>query len=337
MKKRLISLILSVTAIMLTLVSCSSSKKAAVNISGAEITDGIYTYYYDYVFSNREKTGLAQEAGEKEITEKTVELLKEYVAVNTMAEKLGVSLSYTLKAQAASETDSRWDLFGNYYSEIGVTKQDLNKVLTSNALKSALLDYYYGEDSKISPTSSSDLKNAFAKKYIGINVIAASLTTTDALGNTVPLDKYELDNIRNVFANMRSRLNYGADIDSVYSDYITNLDLVGTQSPETYVVTPSSVGYGEDFFKKISSLNYRTATVMEYEDTIYLFYRIDISGDEAGYFVTYKSDILEDLCLSKLREKISAQTEKYETVKEHSRTTAKIRKTVNEKHSGENA
>lgn len=345
MKRRITALLMSLL-IVFTLTSCSSSKRYPVNISGAEISEGIYTYYYDYVLSNKDKTSKnesetsAEEVtdetsaeDEKVLIEKTLDLIKEYVAVNTLADSLGVSLSYTLKAQAASETDSRWDLFGRYYSSIGLTKQDLGKILTNKALKSALLDYYYGEDSKKKPTSSETLREAFAKKYVGINVIAASLTTTDTLGNTVPLEQYELSDIRMMFENMKIRLNSGADIDSVYSDYITTLDLIGTQSLETYLMSEESVGYGENFFSQISSLGYKTALVFEYEDTIYLAYRVDISCDEAGYFVTYKNEILEDLCLSKLEKIISAEAEKYELIKEHSSVTRKIRETVNKKHS----
>ena len=332
MKKRLFIFALTAVLVMMTFVSCSSSQGVAVNISGAEISEGIYTYFYDYVLSNKDELGLEEADGSKKAEDETVRLLKEYVAVNSMSERLGISLSYTLKAQTADDTDSRWELFGKYYSSIGMTKQDLNKILTNKALKSALVDYYYGEDSKIKPTSTEELKNEFTKKYIGIKVIAASLTTTDTMGNTVALDNYELSNIRNMFQTMRDRLNGGTDIDSVYSAYITNLDLIGTQSLETYVMTESSVGYGEDFFSKISSLSYNTAAVIEDESTIYLAYRIDISGDDLGYFVTYKSDILEELCLSKLEKKISAEAEKYKLIKEHTSVTSKIRGRVEKKH-----
>lgn len=332
MKKRIALLILSVILILSTLSACSSAEKVAVNISGAEITQGIYTYFYDYVVSNASK--LKIDAEDKEaLKEKTVSLLKDYVAVNSLASQLGVSLSYNLKAQAASDTDSKWDLFGKYYSSIGLTKQDLNKVITNEALKDALLDYYYGENSKVKPTSIKKLKNAFTEKYVGIQVIAASLTTTDALGNTVPMDSYELSQTRNMFSSMKDKLGSGRDINEVYSNYITNLDLIGTQSLETYIMSKSSVGYGDDFFSKISALKYNTATVHEYEDMIYLAYRVDISGDDLGYFVTYKNEILKDLCLSGLDKKIASEAKKYELIKERSSVTKKVHETVSQKHS----
>lgn len=332
MKKRIIALILSALLMVLTFSSCSSSKRTAVNISGAQISEGVYTYYYDYVYSSREKLGITGDDEEKQLREKTTELLKEYVAINSMAAQLDVSLSYTLKAQAANDTDCSWDLFGKHYTSLGVTKQDLNKVMTNRALKTALLDYYYGENSTVSPTDTKKLKKAFTEKYIGMNVVAASLTTTDNLGNTIVLDTYELSNIREIFSDMKSKLNQGADISAVYSDYITNLDLVGTQSLDTYIITESSVSYDEDFFSKVSKLEYNKAAVIEYEDTIYLAYRVDISDDEQGYFVTYKNAVLEDLCLSKLEEKIKAKALEYTLLKEHSSVTRGIRDTVAKKY-----
>lgn len=332
MKKRIAAMLLVLTLVIMTFTSCGKAQKMAVNISGAEISEGIYTYYYDYVCSNKKKLGIKGDDTEKALRDKTIDLLSEYVAINSMAQKLGVTLSYTLKAQAADDTDDRWDLFGSYYSSIGMTKQDLHKIITNKAFKSALLEYYYGEDSKEKPTSTEKLKKAFNEKYIGINVIAASLTTTDTLGNTVVLDSAELSNLRILFGNMRDKLNYGSDISDVYSDYILSLDLIGTQQLDTYVITEETVGYGEDFFSKVSSLGYNKAAVIEYEDTIYLVYRVDISGDDLEYFITYKSAILEELCLSKLEKKIASQAEKYVLLKERSSVTNKIRETVDEKY-----
>lgn len=332
MKKRISAFLLTVILIVCAFSACSSSEKPALNISGAEITKGVYTYFYDYVLSNR-KDFKIKKGDEDALKEKTVSLIKDYVAVNSMASRLNVSLSYTLKARAANDTDSRWDLFGKYYSSIGMTKQDLNKIITNEALKSALLEYYYGENSKKEPTDTEKLKEAFTKKYVGIKVIAASLTTTDTLGNTVPMDSEELSSIRNMFDDMKDKLNSGKDINDIYSDYIINLDLIGTQSLDTYVITKTSVGYGDGFFSKISALDYDTAVVHEYEDMIYLACRVDISGDSSGYFVTYKNEILQDLCLSKLEKKIESTAKKYDLTREYAGVTKKIRDTVTAKHS----
>lgn len=323
MKKKTIALLLCVVCILLTFCGCGNDLEYALSINGTEITEGVYTYYLDYVLANAEGYGLTQENYEEDAKAAAGELVKKYIAVNTMANDLSLTLSLNSKSEAATETDNRWELFSKHYEKIGITKQDLYKIIASNELKITLLDYYYGEDSKIDPVSTKKLKKVFAEKYIGVKIIAAPLTTTDTLGNIVPLDDIEMKNTRSTFENMQKRANGGTDIDTLYSSYNSGKDLIGTESLETYVFTSDSTQYGSNFFKKVSALDYEKATIIEFEDTIYLFYKIDITGEDYNYFYTYKDEILSDLKLGELEKKISAWTEKAE-IEEYSNKTGKI-------------
>ncbi len=331
MKKRIIPLLLGLVCILFTFSGCGSSLEYALSINGTEITTGVYTYYLDYVLANADTFGITQENYKEDAKACATELVKKYIAVNTMANDLGVALSYNAKSDVAEETDNRWELFSDHYEKIGITKQDLHKIIASDELKMSLLDYYYGENSEIEPVSAKKLKNSFIKKYVGVKIIAASLTTTDTLGNTVSLDEIEMKNTRSTFENMQKRANNGTDIDTLYSSYNSDKDLIGTESLETYVFTSSSTQYGDDFFKKISRLDYGEATVIEFEDTIYLFYKVDITGEEYNYYYTYKDEVLSDLKLSELEEKITAKVSEFE-VEEYSRKTDKIYKKVLEIH-----
>lgn len=307
MKKKSIALLLCAVCIILTLCGCGGDLEYALSINGTEITKGVYTYYLDYVLANSDNFGLAQETFEEDAKAAASELIKNYLAVNTMAADLGVTLSHSAKTDIATETESRWELFLDHYEKAGITKQDLHKIIASDETKMALLDYYYGEDSKIEPVSTKKLKSAFVKKYVGVKIIAAPLTTTDTLGNIVPLDDIEMKNTRSTFENMKKRANGGTDIDTLYSSYNSDKDLIGTESLETYVFTSDSTQYGNDFFKKISELDYKKAAVIEFDNTIYLFYKVDITGEEYDYFYSYKDEVLADLRLERLNEKIATR------------------------------
>ena len=322
MKRKISLLILSALFISL-FTSCAKGLVIAADVSGAEVTKGIYTYFYDYAAGNT----AFSESYDEDVKNEAQRLVKQYVAVNSLADKLDVSLSYQLKSDCALETENTWDFFSQHYEKIGVTKQDMHKIKENEGLKTALLDYFYGQDSEEEPVSEKKLRKEFEKSYIGVKIIAASLSVTDSLGNTEALEETEVSRIRNKFTSMKNSLNYGSDIERVYTDYNTGEDLIGTQYLETYIFTASSAQYGKDFFKTISALAYNKAEVIEYEDSIYLVYRVDITPDEYGYFITYESSILSSLKMDDLEEKINAEAETYE-IKEHASVVNGIIKSV---------
>lgn len=323
MNKKITSLILLAVCLLMCFTACGNKLSYALSINGTEVTEGVYTYYLDSVLANPDEFDLTAENYEEDAKAAATELVKKYIAINTMTHDLSVTLSYSAKAEIAEDTDSYWDFFSDHYEKIGITKQDINKIITSDKYEMALLDYYYGEGSKISPVSTKKLKNAFTQKYVGVKIIAAPLTTTDTLGSTVALDDIELKNTRTTFENMKNKANNGTDIDSVYSSYNSAKDLIGTESLETFVFTKDSARYSNDFFAQVIKLDYNKATVFESEDTIYLLYRVDITGEEYNYFLTYKEEVLADLKLADLEKKIASKSKKYE-VDEYSSKINKI-------------
>lgn len=331
MKKKILAIFLCALCILLTFCGCGSTKNYALSIEGTKITKGIYTFYLGNVLANPDAFGLSDEAFEEDAHGAAKNLVKKYIAVNTMADELGIVLSYSAKADVATETDNRWNLFSSHYEKAGISKQDLYKTITSEAYKTALLEYYYGENSKIEPVSAKKLKKAFTEKYIGVKIIAAPLTTTDTLGNTVPLDDIEMKNTRSTFENLRKRADNGTDINTLYTSYNSDKDLIGTESLETYVFTKNDTQYGSDFFSKVSKLGYEKATVIEFDNTIYLFYRVDITGEEYDYFFTYKNDILADLKLNQLNKKIDERASTL-TAESYSDKTSEIYKRLTEIH-----
>lgn len=326
--KRLISILLTAVLLLLTFAGCGSQLKYAMTVGDVEVTEGVYRYYMDYVLNHKDEFSLDEESLEGDVEEAVAELVKKYVATNSLWAELDMNMTYNLRNDAAQEADERWDIFGKYYESVGVSKQDLYKVVKSETYRTALINYYYGEDSKIKPVKTETLKAAFSKKYVGVKIIAASLVTTDALGGTVKLAGTALTSIQRYFSSMESKANNGSDIDELYASYNTSHDLIGTEGLDTYVFTENNTQYGTDFFKTVSKLDNNHATVIEKEDTIYLVYRVDITSDDYEYFMMYKNDILADLYDSKIDALIEERCKDLET-DEKSRTVSKIYKQLN--------
>lgn len=321
--KRIISLALIIMLILTAFAGCGSNLKYAINVGGVDVTEGVYTYYLDYALTHKSELSLDEDALEDDIEDAAAELVKKYVAVNSLWAELETNMGYDLRNDAAVDADERWDLFGKYYESIGITKQDLYKIVKSETYVTALTKYYYGEDSEISPIKTKTLKAAFSKKYVGVKIIAASLTTVDTLGNTVKLTGTSLTSIQRYFDSMEAKANSGADIDELYAEYNTSHDLIGTDGLDIYIFTKESTQYGSDFFKKVSKLDNNKATVIENDDTIYLVYRVDISSDDYEYFMTYKNDVLLELYKDKIDALIEKRCADYE-VEEKSRRVKKI-------------
>lgn len=336
MKKRLISIALIAVLILTMFTGCGSNLKYAATIGNVKVTEGIYKYYTDYVLNHLSEFSLDSESLEGDIEEVVTELVKKYVALNSLWAELKINMTYDLRNSAANEADERWDLFGKYYENIGITKQDIYKIVKNETYRTALTNYYYGENSKINPIKTETLKAAFSKKYIGVKIIAASLTTVDALGGTVKLKGTALTSIQRYFENMKSKANNGSDIEQLYASYNASNDLIGTEGLDTYVFTENNTQYGEDFFKTVSKLKLNKATVIENDDTIYLVYRVDITSNDYEYFMTYKNDILVELYKSKIDALIEERCKDLE-VDEKSRTVRNIykqmRKAVSKKES----
>lgn len=323
MIKRTVTIILAVLSVLSLFTACSKKAECALSVGGADVSNGIYTYYLDLVLSDPASYGVKAESYETDVKSAVEKLIKGYVAVNTLSSSLGLPLPYSLKEEAAQETESRWDVFSGHYEKIGITKPDLYKTVANSAYKTALLEYFYGTKGKEKKISEKNLKKEFEKQYIGVKIVASPLTTTDNLGNTVTVDSYELSNIRQAFSSMKKNANNGTDIEKLYTQYNTSKDLIGTESLSTYVFTRDSAEYGEDFFKTISSLKYNKADVIEYEDTIYLVYRVDITGEEYNYYYIHRLDVLKSLRMGLLDKMLEKESSRYE-VKERSSVASDI-------------
>ncbi len=320
-KKRISAGILfALLTLTFLLTGCSKGEKTVLNMGGANIKTGIFTYFADKVVNSPDNA----DKDEDTLRQLIYDELKTYIAVNTLAGRNGVSLSYDDKVSCAEDTEDKWNLFGEYYSSIGVNKTDINKISENYYLKLSLLQYYYGENSKVKPTSVEELKAAFAKKYVGVNVIAASLTKTDNLGNVTSLDDESLKTIREKFSSMKTRLNYGADFASVYEEYILEQNLISSSQPEVFLFTRDSIEYGENFFNTIYALQYNRADVIEFEDNIYLVYRLNITGDNYTYFGDLSSEILYGLKSASFNKRVNKEASKYTVEKEKNHLINKI-------------
>jgi len=103
----------------------------------------------------------------------------EYVAINSELRAMGVPVDQELKAQAADRTAFYWQVYGGYYSSIGVDKQTLNAILTGQAAREQLFRALYdAQGTRAAPEEA--LEAYFYGNYVAYNGVRVF--------RTVPLD-----------------------------------------------------------------------------------------------------------------------------------------------------
>lgn len=194
--KKTICAVLAAVLCLCALSACS--RGSGVSVNGAEISKGVYLYFTDEA---KKENPDADEAALKTAVN---QMISEYVAVNSIYADRGLSLSADAKMELTQTVNSLWRLFGTYYTELGVTKQDLNNVEANKQYRDALIVDYYAPDGD-EPIAEETLKTYFNQNYIAFKNITGFLTTVDNDGNAVPLSDAEKNGADHLVYQYRER------------------------------------------------------------------------------------------------------------------------------------
>ncbi len=312
MKRKLTALCLAV--ILLFSLSACGNSRTVMTVSQIEIPEGVFAYYLDRVMSAPEEYEVEDEGQESLISASEL-LCRKYASAIILMQEKGVILDTQRKQAVATDTENRWNLFGEYYKSIGVEKTDLTKVITHEYRMKQLVDYFYGEKGQ-KPVLETELKEKFVDLYVGFKAISASLTKLNDSGERAELSSSEKEKIKNKFISYASKINSGdSTIDEINISYNDSMGLITTEGLETTVVKKGSAVYSDEFYKKVFALSHNRAAVIEDGNTLYLVQRMKIATTEEDAFVQYRSDVLEEMRMPSIEKRIDSVVKKsdYET------------------------
>lgn len=274
--------------ILLALLVCLSAfsacaGKAQVYVNGMPIGDGIFAY-----FSDAAKQALPAASAEEQTAEAHRQIAS-YVAVNSAFTERGLTLSTAEKAAVSQTVNNLWRLFGDYYANRGVTKQDLLLVETSKAYKDAVMAAYYAPDGE-EPVSEETLKTYFNENYIAFKSITGFLTTADDSGNVVALSEAEKQNLTGLFEKTAEKINNGSSIE----EQAPNIENT-TANTETVVMHRDNPKYPAGFFSQVAALEDGKAQAFSIGEYIFLVQREDLANAERNLFAAYRTDCLRTL------------------------------------------
>ena len=297
--KRFVSLILIIALFASSgiLSSCSVERKnpTALTLNGIEISNDVFTYFIDVAM-----TELDANADENSILTKATALTETYFKTNSLAKKNGVTLSTASKAGVSEKVNAYWGIYGDYYSSIGVSKETLTKIFTSEALRNQLLIHYYGEGGE-EEISVASMYAYFKMNYIVFQAINGYFTYMDDNGNTVIHSPNQIEEIILKFQNMASLINAKEKTMEEAAEFLASTGY--SSSVVTLVLGKDDTSYPEGFFEKVQSTKARLATVIGTNEYIFIVLRGD-AGVNSEYYKEKKEEILKALVGDKIDVKI---------------------------------
>ncbi len=300
--KKIISLILCAAVCFGVLCSCSTSEKIVLTVGEAQVDGEVFAYFFSEVYSERESSG-ADLLAIDEMIELAVDRCCEYVAATTLFGTLQLPFSADSKKNVATKTEDEWMLYGGYYTDAGVSKQTVSKIIEAEEYRTQLLLHYFGEGSEYE-VSEDEIEYYFDRTYVAFKVVNGYFTTTDENGDTVALPEADIAAIREDFAKKCLRLETG----SSFADINDGNDVDATFS------AVSNAAFPEGFLARVSELAYDTPTVIETDENIFLVVRVDAKKGADNYYSTYRTKYIEDLRGEMLTDMLIASGEEYGVV-----------------------
>lgn len=161
------------------------------------------------------------------VEEKTLELVKQHVAIEKKAEELGLSLTDEEKNVIKENAKDLWKTeityygystgvtYGENYENAGISRQSYTQVQLVNSLRNKLFDKYY-EENGLTPTDQKDIDVYFADNYGRFEIIQVALK--DAKGDKIETEQGKADMLK-LAEGYLDRLLKGEDYDAVFHDY----------------------------------------------------------------------------------------------------------------------
>lgn len=304
--KKLIA-ILSAAVIFFSFAACGK-KPNPFTFENHTVTEGVYNYYKDKVTSSPENYSVSENDPDS-IKAAVKQCCCEYLAAIKLMEDEKITLGNEFKRLAVENTENIWNLFSDYYNSIGVTKQDITQIQTHESRMLQLLDHFYGANGK-EPVKEIDLKERFVDMYVGFKAIEGSLTRTNDKGETVPLTEKEIRETEELFSSMAKSINDGtATIDDLNTQYNDSLGIIVTSPLSILLTKEGDPMYDDGFFAAVSGISHGKAKAVKSGDSIYVIERQTIATDDEDAFMTYRSEVLQNMRMKKIRSKLRSLTE----------------------------
>lgn len=287
--KKLVSLLLAAVMII-CFAGCSGTKKTVLIISGAEIDSEIFKFYLDKIVSRPTDYGLSENPEREDAKNAAIEQCKEYVAANTEFKNRGLSLSVSDKVGISETVNNLWIRFENHYDEIGVSKQTLTKVYTSQAYNDAIFASEYDRGTQ-DAASEAVIQNYFYENYVSFRAVCEYFNYADG----TPLSQKDKTDLLSKFNGIAA-----AQISST-DEFSSNVQELGYSASASVLLKKGSDGYPAGFFEKVYELQDNDVAVIVYDECVFAVMKENLKDKGESVYAEYRSACINDLYSDKSR------------------------------------
>lgn len=308
--KRFLSVILIISLLCCLFFACSGEESQAypLTVNGTSIDSEIFRYYLDEVWDIPESSGTR----DGRITQATYKCIR-YVAVNSTFAAYSLSLTDSEKVDISDETNVLWNMFGEYYKKIGVSKETYLKIRTSQAYIEKLRIHFFDKNGT-DEISDAVLRGVLADNFISFKYVRTPVNNTDVYGNTVPYTEEEQLKLNSLFNSSVNSVAASYTVEKAYNEISASFPLT-EQSYETVVIDRNDHEFSSVFYDTVNGMTDGTASVFMYEDYIYLIYKISVLSDGL-IFSELRSECLKIISEEPLQSKINIMCNAYQSVRD---------------------
>jgi hypothetical protein len=300
---------LALAVVLCGLTGCGAAQedRVALTVNGTPLDAEIFRYYLDLAFADASLSG--KDARINSATEQCIR----YVAVNSAFASRGLALTDAQTAETSERGNALWNIFGEHYTKVGVSKQTFMKLQTSQSVTEQLRHALY-DTGGAAPLPDDELKTWFAAAYAAFKVVRSTVYGADVYGNRVPFTEEQLAAVREKYNAAADVINKGAGADYAFATLISTGTVAVQQSMVTEVIADGDPYYPAGFYGAVRSVEEGKAAVFLFEDEIFLVYRVDILAD-GDLFKRYRDTCLIAVSEPYLQNEINTMCNGYSSVR----------------------
>ena len=191
--KRILSALLAILILSLCACTREGGESYPITVNGTPIDSEIFSYFLDSVWDAPEALGTR----EGRTTQATYMCIR-YVAVNSTFVSSGLALSDTDKVEISDNANVLWNMFGEYYEKIGVSKQTYVKIKTYEAYIEKLRTAFFDKGGA-DEISDDVLRGALVESYVAFKYVRTPLKNIDVYGNESAFSDEEISKLNTVY------------------------------------------------------------------------------------------------------------------------------------------
>lgn len=254
----------------------------------------------------------------------TSESLK-YIAVNTRFAQTAGSLTLDEKAELSKEINALWRIYGDYLTEIGVSKDAFFKIKQYEYCKENLQFSLY-DTNGTQPINEAYIQQYFTTNYVGIKYFYQELYTVKSQSEIDAMSDYDRQVYEAAKKSAQERYEYISTLANYVNSSVYTMneafmaatgEIYADVSVSASVINKQSSPFSPEFTDAVTKQTVGSAFIITNADKsyIYLIERIDLLDTKYDFYSQYRDECLKAVSENYFNNEISTWIQSYNAVR----------------------